>query len=351
MITAKPSVVEKRTSSVPAGLLKACLSLFTFALLSGCQEAVLWHPKGQVGAAEKDLIITTVLLMLIVVIPVLVLTLYFAWRYRDTNPKKVGHAPRWADSHTIEVVVWTIPALIVLTLSVITWQSSHALDPYKPLTIDGNPNVKHLEVDVVALDWNWLFIYPEQGVASLNQLVFPAHVPVAFNITSDSVMNSFFIPQLGGQIYAMAGMRTKLHLIADEPGTYQGLSANYSGAGYADMRFKAIATTDASGFNDWVAKVKASGNALDLTSFKQLANTPSPIPAKVVHEGGDLSKVLPPDHVPVRYFGTVSPHLFNDIIGQFHYAAPAHAHHAEGAESPSQPADHAAMPAMSGAHE
>lgn len=340
MITAKPSVAERRKSSVPAGLLKACLSLFVFALLSGCQEAVLWHSKGQVGIAEKDLIITTVLLMLIVVIPVIVLTLYFAWRYRDTNPKKVGHAPRWADNHTIELVVWSIPALIVLTLSVIAWKSSHDLDPYKPLTINGDPNVPHLNVDVVALDWKWLFIYPDQGIASLNKLVFPAHMPVAFHITSDATMNSFFIPQLGGQIYAMAGMHTKLHLIADEPGTYQGISGNFSGAGFADMRFDAVATPDEKTFDDWVAKAKASGNSLDLASFQTLAAEKQVIPGEVViEEKHSLDGLLPKDHVVLKLYGQVAPDLFKQIIGQYHYD---HAHASGHEHAP-------AKPAMSGA--
>jgi cytochrome o ubiquinol oxidase subunit 2 len=340
MRKATSSAAGKYLSSVPAKLLQYGFSLLVITLLSGCEKAVLLHPKGQVGTEEKDLIITTVLLMLIVVIPVMILTLFFAWRYRETNPKKVGHAPRWADNHTIELVVWGIPVLIVLTLAVIAWKSSHELDPYKPLTINGNTNVPQLNIDVVALDWKWLFIYPDQGVASLNKLVFPAHKPVAFHITSDAAMNSFFIPQLGGQIYAMAGMQTQLHLIADEPGTYAGISANFSGAGFADMRFDAVATPDEKSFDDWVAEAKASGNNLDLTSFKALASEKQPIPGHVIlEERRSLKGLLPKDHVVLKLYGRVTPDLFKQIIGQYQYG---HSHSTRNTP---------AMPAMSGAEQ
>lgn len=299
MMTAKPSVAEKHASSVPSRLMKTCLALFAFALLSGCEKAVLLHPKGQVGIDERNLIFTTVLLMLIVVIPVLVLTLYFAWRYRASNPKKVGYAPRWADSHVIELVVWGIPLLIVITLGVITWESSHRLDPYRPLTADGTPSPNRIVIDAVALDWKWLFIYPEQGIATVNEIAFPQNVPVAFHITSNTVMNAFFIPALGGQIYAMAGMATNLHLIANEPGTFRGISSNFSGRGFPDMHFDAIATPDKQGFDNWVAKVKASGKTLDMTSFAAI-NKPS-------------------EDNPVSYYGSTAGDMFKKIINQYHY--------------------------------
>ena len=220
--------------------------------LAGCSGGVL-DPKGQVGMDEKNLIILCTILMLIVVVPVIFLTLYFAWKYRASRDFEI-YTPKWAHSTKIEAVVWSIPILIVVSLSVITWRSTHALDPYAPLEGQG----EHLTVEVVSLNWKWLFIYPEQGIATVNELVFPANKPVAFKITSESTMNSFFIPQLGSQIYSMAGMETKLHLIADEPGTYKGISSNYSGAGFTGMKFNAIATPTEDDFEAWVASVKQS---------------------------------------------------------------------------------------------
>lgn len=256
-------------------------------LLSGCNLEVLM-PKGDVGAHEKSLILIALGLMAIVAIPVIAMTLWFAWRYRSSN-KQATYAPNWSHSTKIEVVVWTIPAIIVAILAVITWTSSHALDPYKPLESDAKP----VTVQVVSMDWKWLFVYPEYGVASVNELAFPADRPVNFQITSDSVMNAFFIPQLGSQIYAMAGMETKLHLVAREPGTYEGLSTNFSGEGFSDMRFKAIATSE-DGFKDWIAKAKSSRATLDTDGYRMLA--------------------VPSEKTPVSYYGSVAPNLFAGVI-------------------------------------
>lgn len=183
-------------------------------LLSGCQWVVL-DPKGPIGLQERSIIITATVLMLLVVVPVIALILIFAWRYRASN-EKADYRPDWSHSNTIEAVVWLIPCLIIAALGVITWRSSHTLDPYRPL----DSKVRPLRIDAVALDWKWLFIYPDQRVATVNEVAFPANVPVEFHITSATVMNAFFIPQLGSQIYAMAGMQTELHLLANEPGTY-----------------------------------------------------------------------------------------------------------------------------------
>ncbi|PXV61485.1 cytochrome bo3 quinol oxidase subunit 2 [Dyella jiangningensis] len=258
-------------------------------LLSGCNMEVL-SPKGDVGAHEKSLILIALGLMAVVAIPVIAMTLWFAWRYRSSN-KKATYAPNWSHSTKIEVVVWTIPAIIIVILAVITWTSSHALDPYKPLESEAKP----VTVQVVSMDWKWLFVYPEYGVASVNELAFPTDRPVNFQITSDSVMNAFFIPQLGSQIYAMAGMETKLHLIAREPGTYAGLSSNFSGEGFSDMHFKAIATSE-DGFNEWIAKAKASQASLDDAGYKALAQ--------------------PSEKVPVAYYGNVAPNLFVGVINK-----------------------------------
>lgn len=176
--------------------------------------------------------------------------------------QKRTYAPKWSHSTKIEVVIWTVPILIIIALGVITYKSTHALDPYRPLESD----VKPITIEVVSLDWKWVFIYPEQGIATVNKIVFPANTPINFRITSDSVMNSFFIPGLGGQIYAMAGMTTKLHLIANRNAEMDGISANYSGAGFTGMKFKAIATTQAD-FDAWVNEVKASPKQLDNAEY------------------------------------------------------------------------------------
>ncbi|HVS78255.1 MAG TPA: ubiquinol oxidase subunit II [Steroidobacteraceae bacterium] len=264
------------------------LPLAAALLLSGCQWAVL-DPKGPIGVQERSIILTATVLMLIVVVPVIALILIFAWRYRASN-EKAEYRPDWSHSNRIEAVVWLIPCIIILALGVIAWRSSHTLDPYRPL----DSKVKPIRIDAVALDWKWLFIYPEQKVATVNQVAFPANVPVEFHITSATVMNAFFIPQLGSQIYAMARMETQLHLLASEPGTYQGLSSNYSGDGFSGMTFKAIALPSQQGFDAWLAKVKAAPRKLDAASFARLA--------------------APSENNPVEYYSQVQPRLFGDIV-------------------------------------
>ncbi|VCU69651.1 Cytochrome bo(3) ubiquinol oxidase subunit 2 precursor [Pigmentiphaga humi] len=259
-------------------------------LLAGCNMDVL-NPKGDIGAQEKTLLLTALGLMLLIVIPVIILTIVFAWKYRSSNTKAV-YDPKWSHSTAVEVVVWTIPCIIVAILAVMTWKSSHALDPYKPLEAEAKP----IEIDVVSLDWKWLFIYPEYKIATVNEITFPVDVPVNFRITSASVMNSFFIPQLGSQIYSMAGMTTKLHLIAREPGTYAGVSANYSGSGFSGMRFKAIASSREE-FEQWVAKVQSSPQEMTPTAYQAL--------------------VSPSEHEPVAYYSGAAPNMFDGIINQY----------------------------------
>jgi cytochrome o ubiquinol oxidase subunit 2 len=283
-------------------------------LLSGCRWAVL-DPMGPIGMQERSIIITATVLMLIVVIPVIALTLYFAWRYRASNGKAEYH-PNWSHSNRIEAVVWLIPCIIVTALGVIAWRSSHALDPYRPLA----SAVKPIRIDAVALDWKWLFIYPDQRIATVNQVAFPTNVPVEFHITSASVMNAFFIPQLGSQIYAMAGMETQLHLLADAPGTYQGLSSNYSGDGFSGMTFQAVALPSQR-FNTWLAKVAASPQTLGAEAYERLAK--------------------PSENDPVAYYSQVQPHLFAEIVagrlgapgGRWAAGTPPHAHTAPPASS------------------
>ena len=265
----------------------------TVLALSGCKGGIL-DPKGQIGIDEKNLIIIATVLMLLVVVPVIVMTLYFAWKYRDTQTHEI-YAPKWAHSNKIEAAVWAVPIVIVIILGVITWVSTQELDPYKPIEGKG----KHLTVEVVSLNWKWLFIYPEQGIATVNELVFPANVPVEYKITSESTMNSFFIPQLGSQIYSMAGMETKLHLIANEPGTFKGFSANYSGAGFTGMKFNAIATPTQADFDKWVSDVKANSSANNLTHANYV----------------ELAKAS--ENNPVAYYGKVDDGLFHTIVMKY----------------------------------
>ncbi|KAA9000073.1 cytochrome o ubiquinol oxidase subunit II [Affinibrenneria salicis] len=269
------------------------LSLFAATLmLSGCDMALM-NPKGQIGLEQRTLILTAIGLMLIVVIPVIIMTIAFAWKFRASN-EKAKYTPNWAHSNKIEAVVWTVPIIIVAILATITWKTTHALDPYKPLASD----VKPITVEVVSLDWKWLFVYPELGIASVNELAFPANVPVEFKITANSVMNSFFIPRLGGQIYAMAGMQTRLHLIANEPGKYDGISGAYSGHGFSGMKFTAIATPTQEAFDQWVAAVRQSSHTLNtMDEFETLAQ--------------------PSEYHPVEYFSSVQPELFKNILGKF----------------------------------
>ncbi|QUX90056.1 ubiquinol oxidase subunit II [Marinomonas sp. A3A] len=284
-------------------LSKVALALMV-GLLAGCQGGVL-DPKGQVGIEEKQLIIVATLLMLLVVIPVIFMTLYFAWKYREGRDEI--YEPKWSHSTKIETIVWAIPIIIVIILGVITWKSTHALDPYKPLKSDKD----HINVQVVSMNWKWLFIYPDLGIASVNELRFPENVPVAFQLSSEGIMNSFFIPQLGSQIYSMAGMVTKLHLIANEPGTFDGYSANYSGAGFTNMKFKAIATETQADFDAWVAGVKAESIAgsinngiLDQASYDALAEYDADPHHK--HEA-----------TPVQYYGSIKPGIFMDNVMKF----------------------------------
>lgn len=246
----------------------AIFTLGLTLLLSGCQYALL-NPKGLIAADEKHIMIVAVLLMLLIVVPVIVMAYVIAWRYRASNTK-AQYSPTWSHSNLIEIICWSIPCLIIGVLGTVTWISTHQLDPYRPLD---NQTQKPLVIQVVALEWKWLFIYPEQHIATVNELAFPANVPVEFDITAEGPMNSFMIPQLAGQVYAMAGMRTKLNIIANEPGTYHGLSTNFSGNGFSDMNFD-VQVGSTADFNAWVAKVKASPLQLTDSVYAALV-TPS----------------------------------------------------------------------------
>lgn len=268
--------------------LKLLLSIiFASLLLTGC-EYKLFDPKGPIADLQMDLLIISALIMLIVVVPVTVMGVWFPYRYRRNNGKR-PYKPDWEHSNMIEFVVWTIPIIIIIVLGIITYKTSYSMDPRKPIESDKPTMV----VQVVAMDWKWLFIYPEYEIATVNEVVFPVDVSVEYLVTSDTVMNSFFIPNLGSQIYAMSGMENRVHLMASEEGTYRGFSANYSGFGFSGMKFDAVATSQQE-FEQWVAKVKASPIALDDAEFAKLR---------------EKTKDVKPKH-----YSTVNPLLFSEII-------------------------------------
>src|SRR4029077_2912293 len=229
----------------------------TAVLTASCQSSGVLDPKGPVAAAERLLLINSTAIMLVVVIPVILATLAFAWWYRSSNPRASRSTDKSYEGR-VEFVVWSIPALTVMLLGGVIWIGSHQLDPRAPIPGKSDP----LRVDVVALDWKWLFIYPDHGVAAVNQLVIPAGTPVEFRLTSATVMNSFFVPQLGSQIYTMGGMTTHLNLLADKPGEYPGFSANFSGDGFSEMRF-VVKSVPAADLNAWLDDVRGAGSALD----------------------------------------------------------------------------------------
>src|SRR5216683_3201059 len=246
-------------------------------LLAGaCDRAVVLNPKGPIADAERGLLIDAFSVMLIVVVPVIVMAILFAWRYRASN-RNARYAPTWAYSAKIDAVVWLVPALIVIAVGVLVWRSTHKLDPYREIASDVPP----LDVQVVAQDWKWLFIYPEQGIAVVNQMAIPSGRPISLRITSDTVMNSFYVPALAGQIYAMAGMQTRLQVLATSPADFDG----------------------------WVAKAKQAPGKLDAAAYAKLA---------------EKSRL-----VPIAYYSAVEPRLFDSIIAKY-----THAHQAPAASPP-----------------
>lgn len=274
------------------------LILLSLIMLGGC-DTVVMNPSGDIASQQANLIVVSTLLMLLIIVPVIIFTLLFAWRYRHTN-KDAIYEPEWDHSTRLELLIWGAPLLIIIALGLITWISTHALEPSRPLDrLDaGRPipeGTETMSVEVVALDWKWLFIYPDQGIATVNQLVTPVDVPIRFSITSSTVMNSFFIPALAGQIYAMPGMQTTLHAVLNEPGRFEGFSANYSGAGFSDMRFEYLGVGEAE-FKQWVQEVKAEDDMLNRTEYLQLEE--------------------PTQDVPVHYYGTVAPDLFEAIVNR-----------------------------------
>ncbi|WP_022682203.1 ubiquinol oxidase subunit II [Sphingobium bisphenolivorans] len=266
--------------------------------LTACDWVVM-NPSGDVAVQQRDLILISTALMLLIVVPVMALIVWFAWRYRSASEAaEKEYDPDWDHSTKLELLIWSAPLLIIIALGALTWVSTHKLDPYRPLDrIDAqtpiDPKVKPLVIQVVALDWKWLFIYPELGIATVNEMAVPTNVPVRFDITASTVMNSFYVPELAGMIYAMPGMKTQLHAVANQPVASTGISANYSGAGFSHMRF-AYKALDRAGFEAWAAGVKASGASLSRDVYLKLAK--------------------PSEKAPVAYFARSDPKLFDTIV-------------------------------------
>ncbi|MEJ2727139.1 MAG: ubiquinol oxidase subunit II [Deltaproteobacteria bacterium] len=279
--------MKKKSNFVLIGFTALCAATF----LGGCSHIVLFDPKGPIGDAERFVIIAAFVLMLIVVIPVFVMVFWFSLKYRASNIKAT-YMPKWSYSGKIDLAMWLVPLAIIAVLGCLAWIETHDLDPFKPI----KAGVKPISIEVVSLNWKWLFIYPDYNVAVVNQLAFPAKVPLSFKITSDTVLTAFFIPQLGSQIYAMAGRQTRLHLMADESGIYAGHNQQFSGSGYADMHFKAIATSRQQ-FEAWVQKARQSPNQLDLAGYEELKK--------------------PTSGYPVTCFSSVTPGLFDHIIREY----------------------------------
>jgi len=295
---------------VKAGALAALVLLAT-----GCQGVALLDPQGPVGVETTNLLLIAVGLGVLVVVPVIVMAIWFAIRYRETNTKAT-YTPHWEGSLKIEAFMWLIPVAIIVVLSYFTWVKTIELDPYKPIASTEAP----LKVQVVSLDWNWLFIYPDLNVASVNKLVIPAGTPVTFELTSDTVMTSFFIPELGSQIYVMAGMVTQLNLLADRPGTYTGRNMGYSGFGYAAMNFPTLSVTKDQ-FNQWLTEAQGTGKVLDLAHYDEVAK--------------------PQKNYPVTMYSSVEPGLFRAIVDRFMESHAGTApEHASVEEASAMPAKH-----------
>jgi len=265
--------------------------LLFVAMASSCQGVALLDPQGPIAAQERDLILMAVGLALIIIVPVFIMVIWFAIRYRETNTKAT-YKPHWEGNLKLEVLIWLIPILIIGVLSYLTWVKTTDLDPYKPIVSTEKP----VHVQVVSLDWNWLFIYPDEQVASLNKLVIPAGAPVTFDLTSATVMSSMFIPELGTQMYVMAGMVTHLNLLSDKPGHYVGHNMEFTGIGYSAMSFAADAVTKGD-YATWLQDAKSKGNPLSTDEFNKLNKPQAGLAATT--------------------YGSVEPNLFGHIVGEF----------------------------------
>jgi cytochrome o ubiquinol oxidase subunit 2 len=301
------------------------------AFLPGCAGGVL-DPQGPIGAGNRTILLNSLAVMLVIVIPTVIALLAFAWKFRASN-SNARYDPEFTYSGRIELIVWSIPTLTILFLGGLIYYGSYHLDPRRPIASAQPP----LDVQVVALDWKWLFVYPEQGVATVNQLVIPAGVPVHFRLTSASVMNTFFVPQLGSMVYVMNGMQTELHLQADREGSYYGQSAHFSGDGFSDMNFS-VSAVSADAFTQWASSLHGGGGVLNANSYRELARQSTNVPpASFGHVQLGLfeavvQQTLPPGPGPAESASIGEPQVSPKTSGAA--AAPPMAHHpqAEGGD-------------------
>lgn len=270
--------------------------------LAGCSKAVVLNPAGDIAAQQGHMVVQATLLMLIIIVPVIALTLWFAWKYRYDNAANTeeDYDPDWHHSTTLELVIWTVPLMIIIALGALTWIGTHKLDPYRPLdrisaTKPLSDQATPLEVQVVALDWKWLFFYPEQGIATVNELAAPVDRPILFKLTATSTMNAFYVPDLAGMIYAMPGMQTELNAVINQPGVYPGLATHYSGPGFSGMTFKFHGLSQGD-FEAWVAQARAGGKPLDRDAYLQLAK--------------------PSERDPVQRFASVEDGLYDKVLNR-----------------------------------
>ena len=279
-------------------LLTRALVLSASFALAGCDWIVM-KPHGDIANQQAQLIITSTLLMMLIIVPVIALTLFFAYRYRQSNTEAT-YEPDWDHSTRLELIIWGAPLLIIIALGAITWISTHKLDPYRPLdrvsaTKPLSTDVKPLEVQVVAMDWKWLFFIPEKGIATVNELAAPVDRPIHFKLTATSTMNSFYVPDLAGMIYAMPGMQTELNAVINKPGVFHGLASHYSGAGFSGMTFKFHGLSNEE-FEQWVAKAKSEGKALTRDTY--------------------LNLVKPSERNPRERFATVAEGLYDKVLNR-----------------------------------
>ncbi|TZG36025.1 ubiquinol oxidase subunit II [Agrobacterium sp. B1(2019)] len=274
---------------------RTLVAVLGLSFLAGCNSVVL-RPAGDVATQQRDLLVFATALILVIIVPLIAAVLIFVWRYRASG--NGPYDPETKDSARLTALVWSGPLVIIVVLAITTWFSTHRLDPYRPLDRIGPgrhlaASDKPMVVQVIALDWKWLFIYPEHGIAVVNEVAAPVDVPIRFEITASSVMNSFFVPALAGQIYAMPGMETRLNAVFNRPGSYEGFSANYSGAGFSKMRFKALGL-DRAEFQAWIDRVKAGTSRLDSAGYLALSK--------------------PSEAEPVRYYAAVDEALYPAIL-------------------------------------
>jgi cytochrome o ubiquinol oxidase subunit 2 len=271
------------------------VGIIVVGLLTG-EDFALLNSKGLIAASERNLALIAIGIMLVVVIPIFILEFLVSKKFSEHN-KKAVYDPNWNRSKLLVFVWWTVPTVVVLILGINNWNATHKLDPFRAIESDKRP----LKIQVISLQWKWLFIYPEQNIATVNYLVFPEKTPINFELTSDAPMNSFWIPSLGGQVYAMTGMGTKLHLIADKTGEFRGSAAEISGRGFSGMRFMAKSVSDQE-FSNWVMTIKKSQNRLDLDQYEKLA--------------------IPSENTPPLYYSSTEPDLYNKVMQK--YMSPMH---------------------------